>query len=64
MTGILQVRDMFGPVVRERTSAGEDFYHYDKNYDWAPQVSVTVNYRFNNYKSKSNQSRGDGGDEF
>lgn len=66
LTGILQVRDMFGAVIRERTSAGVDFYSYDKSYDLAPRVSLTVNYRFNNYKSKDGGRRGGGGggDEF
>jgi hypothetical protein len=59
MTGILQVRDIFGNVIREQTSEGVDFYSYDQDYNKAPRFSVTLNYRFNNYKSK--QDRGDGG---
>lgn len=66
MTGILQVRDMFGKVIREQTSSGIDFYSYSEDYNKAPQVSFTLNYRFNNYKSKKGQGGGQGGgdDEF
>lgn len=65
MTGILQVRDIFGKVVREQTSSGVDFYSYGESYNYAPQVSLTVNYRFNNYKSKENNQGGaGGGDDF
>lgn len=64
MTGILQVRDIFGKVVREQTSSGVDFYSYGESYNYAPQVSLTVNYRFNNYKSKDkNRGGGNGGGE-
>ncbi len=62
MTGILQVRDLFGKVIRERTSSGIDFYSYDENFNRAPRFSVTVNYRFNNYKDKSNRGDDGGGD--
>ena len=61
MTGILQVRDMFGKVIRERTSSGVDFYSYSEYYNNAPQVSFTLNYRFNNYKS--NKKGGGGNDD-
>lgn len=65
MTGILQVRDIFGKVVREQTSSGVDFYSFGESYNYAPQVSVTVNYRFNNFKSNdSNRGGGGGGEEF
>jgi hypothetical protein len=60
MTGILQVRDMFGRVVREQTSSGVDFYSYGEEYNLAPQVSFTVNYRFNNYKNERRSSGGGG----
>lgn len=59
MTGILQVRDLFGPVQRDNSSAGDDFRNYGYRYNYAPQVAVTLNYRFNNYK----QSKGDRGEE-
>lgn len=65
MTGILQVRDMFGPVIRDQTSEGVDFYAYGERYNNAPQISFTLNYRFNNYKEKSDKGgRGGGDDDF
>jgi outer membrane receptor protein involved in Fe transport len=63
MSAILQVRDIFGNVIRDSTSEGVDFYSYDEQYNRAPRFSVTLNYRFNNYQEK--QSRGGGGgDDF
>lgn len=65
MTGILQVRDMFGPVIRDQSSEGVDFYAYGERYNNAPQISFTLNYRFNNYKEKSDKGgRGGGDDDF
>ncbi len=63
MTAILQVRDIFGNVIRESTSEGVDFYSYDQDYNRAPRLAVTVNYRFNNYK-ENNSRGGGGGDDF
>ncbi len=64
LTGIIQVRDLFGKVVREETSSGIDFYSYGEEYNRAPQVSLTLNYRFNNFKSKEERNGGGGFDEF
>ena len=64
MTGIFQVRDMFGPVTRDATSEGQNFSNYGYRYNYAPQVSVTLNYRFNNYKQKRGGRDGEGGDDF
>jgi hypothetical protein len=64
MTAIAQVRDMFGNVIQESTSSGVDFYHFEEEYNRAPRFSVTLNYRFNNYKDRE-AGRGDGaGDDF
>ncbi|MGD9328442.1 MAG: TonB-dependent receptor [Cyclobacteriaceae bacterium] len=63
MSAILQVRDMFGKVVRDQESMGSDFMSRSEYYNKAPQVRVTVNYRFNNYKKKRNGGGGDD-DEF
>ncbi|MCG8308823.1 MAG: TonB-dependent receptor [Cytophagales bacterium] len=63
MTGILQVRDMFGRVIRQQTSSGVDFYSYGEDYNKAPQISLTINYRFNNYKSKNKRDRSEGTDD-
>ena len=62
MTGILQVRDLFGRVIQEQTSSGIDFYSYGEDYNEAPQISFTLNYRFNNYKSKDRGRRGNDDD--
>jgi len=64
MTGILQVRDIFGNVIREQTSAGVDFFAYNQEYNRAPQISFTLNYRFNNYQSKDGRGGQGGGDDF
>ncbi len=63
MSAILQVRDMFGKVVRDQESMGSDFMSRSEYYNKAPQVRVTLNYRFNNYKKKRNGAGGDD-DEF
>ncbi|MBX2841556.1 MAG: TonB-dependent receptor [Flammeovirgaceae bacterium] len=66
MTGIVQIRDLFGKVIRDAESSGVGFYSYEEEYNYAPQFSVTLNYRFNNYKSKKGErgGDGDGGDDF
>jgi len=64
MTGIIQVRDMFGKVVRDTESMGTDFYSMSEYYNKAPQVRLTVSYRFNNYKKRRNGEGGGGDDEF
>ena len=63
LSAILQVRDMFGKVVRDNVSMGSDFYSYSEFYNRAPQVRVTVNYRFNNYNKKRNGGRNGGDDD-
>jgi outer membrane cobalamin receptor len=63
LTAIVQVRDMFGRVVRDSESSGINFTYFGESYDRAPQVALTLNYRFNNYKSKRNRAL-DGGDDF
>ncbi len=68
MTAIIQVRDVFGKVVRDRYESGPDFSSYSEYYNLAPRVNLTLNYRFNNYKKKRGSAGGDdgdgGGDEF
>jgi len=63
ITAIAQVRDMFGRVVRDGFSEGPDFYAYNEYYNRAPQVRLTLNYRFNNYKKQRGGGEG-AGDEF
>ena len=64
MTAILQVRDMFGKVVRDSESMGTDFFSKSEYYNKAPQVRLTVSYRFNNYKKKRDGEGGGDDDEF
>jgi outer membrane receptor protein involved in Fe transport len=63
MTAIVQVRDMFGEVVRDSESMGSDFYSYGEYYNRAPQINITLNYRFNNYKKERNGGGNDGDDD-
>jgi len=63
MTAILQVRDMFGKVVRDDESMGVDFMARNEYYNKAPQVRVTLNYRFNNYKKNRGAGRNGGNDD-
>ncbi len=66
MTAILQVRDIFGRVIRDSYESGPDFSSYSEYYNRAPRLRVTVSYRFNNYqKKKEGRGGGDeGGEEF
>ncbi|MBR9997894.1 MAG: TonB-dependent receptor [Cyclobacteriaceae bacterium] len=61
MTAIVQVRDIFGNVVRDGYESGPDFYSYSEFYNLAPQVALTLNYRFNNFNRDRNGSDGEGG---
>ena len=63
VTAILQVRDVFGKVVREDVSLGADFYSYNEYYNRAPQVNLTLNFRINNYKKKRDGNNSNGDDE-
>jgi len=53
---------LYSQVGREDVSIGPDFYSYREFYNKAPQVNVTLNYRFNNYNKKRNQG-GEGGED-
>jgi outer membrane receptor protein involved in Fe transport len=65
MTAIVQLRDIFGRVVRDGYESGPDFYSYSESYNLAPRVAVTLSYRFNNFNRKerggANGDDGDGG---
>ncbi len=64
LTGIIQLRDMFGKVVREESSSGIDFYSYGEEYNRAFRISLAFNYRFNNFKSREERNGGGGFEEF
>jgi len=59
LSATLQARDLFGTALRENISRGEGFYTYNKYQPKAPVVSITLSYRFNNYKQTK---KGNGGD--
>ena len=61
LSATLQARDIFGTALRENISRGEGFYTYNKYQPKAPVVSVTLSYRFNNYKQSRKGSAGDNG---
>lgn len=62
LSATLQVRDIFGTALREYVSRGEGFYTYNKYQPNAPMISLTLSYRFNNYRqSKRGNNNGDGG---
>jgi outer membrane cobalamin receptor len=60
---VLQARDIFATAKREFTSEGPDFYTYSEFVRRAPMVTLSVSYKFNNYRpDKKSRSNGDGGD--
>lgn len=59
LSAILQVRDIFATAKRESTSSGPDFYNYSEYTRNAPVVTLSLSYKFNNYRS-DNKSRPDG----
>ena len=60
ITAILQIRDLFGQSRWKEESMGPDFYSYREFYRNAPQVRVTLSYRFHNYNNRRNQGGNDG----
>lgn len=63
LSAVLQVRDIFATAKRESTSSGPDFYNYSEYVRNAPMVTLSISYKFNNYradrKSKSNGEDGE-----
>ena len=60
LSAVLQVRDIFSSAKHDFTSSGPDFYNYSEYQREAPIVTLTVGYRFNNYKpDRDPQSGGD-----
>ncbi len=64
MTGILQVWDIFGKVTRDQMSSGPDFYNYNESYAYAPRLSFTLKYSFNNYKKRKSKAGDVDDDDF
>jgi len=62
LSAILQVRDIFSTAKHDFTSSGPDFYNYSEYRREAPVVTITINYRFNNYKANSKSRSNEGGE--
>ncbi|HEY9114328.1 MAG TPA: outer membrane beta-barrel family protein [Bacteroidales bacterium] len=60
LSATLQARDLFGTALRENISRGEGFYTYNKYQPKAPVVSITLSYRFNNFRQAKKGNGGDG----
>ena len=62
----LQGRNLLGTAVRESNVEGLDFNSYYKYEPRYPSVSLTLSYRFNNFKNNRRRGASDGsaGDEF
>lgn len=60
LSAVLQVRDIFATAKREMTSSGPDFYSYSEFTRDAPVVTLSISYKFNNYRAdKKSRSNGD-----
>lgn len=62
----LQARDILGTALREYSSEGQDFYSYYKYNPKSPSLTLTISYRFNNYKPsrRADQNGSSGEEEF
>ena len=60
LSATLQIRDIFSSAKHEFESSGPDFYNYSEYVRESPIITLTISYRFNNYKP-SRRSRSDGG---
>lgn len=63
LSAVLQVRDVFSTAKREMTTSGPSFYNYSEYTRDAPVVTLSVSYKFNNYRAdRKSKSGGDGAD--
>ena len=58
---VLQARDLFATAKREYTSEGPDFKTYSEFTRNAPMVTLSISYKFNNYR-QDRKGNGEGGD--
>ncbi len=69
-TAVLQLRDIFATAKHEFTSEGPDFFSHSQYNRKAPVATITLTYRFNNYRSERKNGNGRGemdegeGDDF
>lgn len=61
-SAVLQLRDVLATAVHEHTSEGPDFYSWDKHSHKAPVVTLSLSYRFNNYRPDRKSINGDRND--
>jgi len=63
LSAVFQVRDIFATAKREMTSSGPDFYNYSEYTRDAPVVTLSLSYKFNNYRAnRKSRSNGDAGE--
>jgi outer membrane receptor protein involved in Fe transport len=62
LSAVLQVRDIFGTGEFEHSSEGKDFYSWSKFTRESPMVTLTLTYKFNDYKP--DRTREDGEEVF
>jgi Outer membrane protein beta-barrel family/Carboxypeptidase regulatory-like domain/TonB-dependent Receptor Plug Domain len=60
LSAVLQLRDVLGTSIREGFSQTPELYRYNKYLPEYPQVSFSINYRFNNFRpERKRQAEGD-----
>ncbi len=63
LSAVLQVRDIFSTAKREMTTSGPDFYNYSEFTRDAPVVTLSISYKFNNYRpDRKSRSGSDAGE--
>ena len=60
ISATLQVQGVFGFLEREKTYEGVDFYIHNYIVPYTPIVSLTLSYKFNNYKYDRRKHKGSG----
>jgi outer membrane receptor protein involved in Fe transport len=63
LTANLQVRDIFGTALREHDSEGQNFSTHYSFTPSSPVASISISYRFNNFKMNKRSSNDNGGDD-
>ena len=60
LSATFQVRDVFSTAKHEFTSQGPDFYNYSEYERKSPVVTLSISYRFNNYRLERKKSNSNG----
>jgi len=61
LSATLQIRDIFSSAKHQFTSSGPDFYNYSEYDRESPIITLSISYRFNNYKP-NRKSRSNSGE--